>query len=338
MQTRPLVLLGGLLLALPAAFAHSSSPGLPKTYCEDSSEWNVHDYGVPAEGVLISNLRDGNTVGDCNADTVFPDYDGHLEWAVGGAWLLVQGGDGVSSGTIACYGGEGHHPEFGPITVTDNAFASTIPFTVAADTVSFVPPVGPDCGDFENDVAATCISTCFVTFAPGPDGAYQVFVGDVSSPSVSGGHVETPGASGGTIPVLAHPGFIGIQRSTGGSYFFSGSPDLACMDMVASIPVSPGMSIWGPNPEVRCVISTPGVSVCNSVTAGAGGPSSGTGVVLVTSSCLGGLSVTASYSLSGVAVGATSTLPHGYVPWTCAVDDAAATGLVGYSVFCQVNA
>ena len=175
-----LLALAAALLAAPLALAHNPA-GTPKNYCEDPSEWNVHDYGPLGTGSLIALGQDGNILGDCNGDTIPADYDGHVEWALGGGWLSVDSGDGATSGTIFCYGEVGHHPVFGPITVDDVVFGQTVPFTVGAD-------VDPGCGDFITDVHQDCVGTCFVTFPPGPDGAYVVYVGPVGV----AGHITSP--------------------------------------------------------------------------------------------------------------------------------------------------
>lgn len=194
-----------LLIALalataPFAYAHEPA-GTFKNYCEDPSEWGTHDY-VVAVGFATFLPQDGNIGGDCDGDTVPADYDGHVEWAAGGSWLSVNSGDGATGGSLACYGEEGHHPDFGPFTVTDFVLGRTLPFRVESDTASLVPPTDPTapaCGDFQTDASTLCVDTCIVTFPPGLDGVYYVFVGDVVSGAVGTlGHVSSGGGFTGT--------------------------------------------------------------------------------------------------------------------------------------------
>ncbi len=181
-----LIGLGVVLVATPLAGAHlDGTKGYPKPYCEIGVDTLVHDYGPVASGELLSDFMDGN-VQDCNADLVFGDFDAHSEFARGGAWMLVVSGDG-NYGTLACFGEEGHHPSYGPFVVDDLVLLDTATMRIAVDTVSLIPtpPGQPDCGDLQTDVEATCVGSCSVTFPPGIDGAYSVFVtGTV-------GHVST---------------------------------------------------------------------------------------------------------------------------------------------------
>ena len=200
------------LLATPLAYAHiGGTRGPPKPYCEDTPDWQVHDYGPPATGTAIGGYSDGN-VDDCDGDfnpndpwcvaeevarqdlngdgqvCEKADFDGHREWAWGGAWLLADDGDSNTYGATACYGEAPHHPYYGPIWVWDESVWNGVQFDVGADYT----PV--DCGDFIDDVSATCIGVCSVTFPPGRDGAYHVFVTGTS------GHVCTSYAWSYTSP------------------------------------------------------------------------------------------------------------------------------------------
>ena len=190
---RPIhLLLSASLLALPFALAHDPA-GTPKNYCEEPAwDWQVHDYAPPATGLYRSAPQDGNILFDCNGDGTPADYDGHQEWALGGAMLSVYTGDGLSSGSLVCYGEVGHHPEFGTIGVTDLVFgAAVVPFWVSADHFSVIPPTSwEDCGDFEAEVSVGCIGFCSVSFPPGRDGAYHVCVGDPLGVATQG-HVVT---------------------------------------------------------------------------------------------------------------------------------------------------
>lgn len=200
MSKLKLIGLGVVLAAAPLVSAHlDGTMGYPKPYCEVTDKW-VHDYGPVASGRLLSDLTDGN-VQDCDGDFdptnpfdwaeevaredldedgdvhELMDFDGHSEFARGGAWLLVISGDGTY-GSEACFGESGHHAYYGPIGVEDLVFGAGATFHVAADTVSIVPtpPGEPSCGDLQADEQTTCLSSCTVTFVPGIDGAYAVFV------------------------------------------------------------------------------------------------------------------------------------------------------------------
>jgi hypothetical protein len=170
-----LMAIAAALMAAPAALAHDP-PGTLKNYCEDPAEWNTHDYGPPATGIFIALGQDGNIAGDCNEDGVPADYDLHIEWAIGGAWLTV--------GTVPdCNSETGHHPRFGPIRVDDAVNGNTQAFTVASDFINRAPvPDQPDCGDFESDESTDCVGSCSVTFPEGLDGTYQVYVGAFTFP------------------------------------------------------------------------------------------------------------------------------------------------------------
>jgi hypothetical protein len=239
----------------PLVMAHDPA-GTPKNYCEvGSAEWSVHDYAPVASGVLIYGNEDGNLGGDCDnsglgfepgtpcvgfedpadpltffvglcdsqLDLPAADWDGHNEFAFGGAWLLVNSGDGTynaaGSGTIYCFGAEGHHSEFGPVSVVDAVLGAGATFTVAADSVDTVGSVDPSqasgCGDFESDNSVDCVGTCTwteITFPAGLDGAYVVYVqgtmghvdGNGGEPSVgtaSSCHVNSGDCSKGACRV-----------------------------------------------------------------------------------------------------------------------------------------
>ena len=234
-----LVTLAAALLVAPMALAHYPM-GTPKYYCEPVSEWDVHDYGPPATGLRLAGFVDGNVVGDCDysgisftpnspcvgfedpadplslygglCDTGYPiaDYDGHSEFAFGGAVLLVESGTGVhnpaGSGSLYCYGEPGHHPSFPRVIAADHVYGTLITYTVGADYgpsgthSGYEYEVGPrkptappeamvfddSCGDGLVDAWHTydfgwsaCLywGTCSpVEFPPGLDGAYYVFV------------------------------------------------------------------------------------------------------------------------------------------------------------------
>lgn len=210
-----------ILLAIPVAQPHyalhkGEIPGNLDTHCEDTAqEITDHDYGLPAHGAILFGFVDGNRE-DCDGDfdETDPfcwveevaredvdddthtcqrfDYDGHSEYAQGGAWLLVQTGDD-SGGSMACFGEVGHHPTFGPFHVVDLTLGTSVPFLVAADHTNGIGAMSRDCGDAIEDVYAICTGGCHVSFSPGLDGAYHVYVGDGTSGQLgTQGHVCSP--------------------------------------------------------------------------------------------------------------------------------------------------
>jgi hypothetical protein len=182
------------LLAAPFTGAHSEGGG--RNYCEDPSEWQSHDYGYGTGGLIVSNGADGNIAGDCDGDGVPADFDGHIEFAYGGAYLSA--GDSPS-----CNSERAHHPRFGPFSVSDLVNGETVSFFVAADFINAVPPTdpaAPNCGDLQMDKATLCVGTCTVTFPEGLDGMYVVFVGSLDGSVTTSGHVATPeGSPGGAL-------------------------------------------------------------------------------------------------------------------------------------------
>jgi hypothetical protein len=217
-----LIAIAAALMVAPLALAHDPA-GTYKTYCEPAGEWDTHEYAPPATGVLLQGYEDGN-LDDCDGggnDVIVvvngpcppgyeeflhipgppvdvricikrtADFDGHAEYARGGAWILVETGAGVPSsdpnvgaGTEYCYGDEGHHTAFGSVQVIDvSTLANTAEFTVASDTIDLTG-VGEGCGDFESDNGSTFVGgsascsggSCTVTFGAGLDGSYQVYV------------------------------------------------------------------------------------------------------------------------------------------------------------------
>lgn len=198
------------LMMAPFAYAHNpghplaTPDGTPKLYCEPIQEWSVHDYGAPE---FLSRNGDGN-VEDCDnsgglgapvvqsghpcptgyspvyeapgvvicAILILADYDGHAEFATGGAWLYVCdaacGPSGTGPGAIECFGDAAHHGTH--VTVWDQLLGPAA-FTVAADHLVRTFPSDP-CGDFESDISQACVGSCGIPFGTGPDGSYQVYV------------------------------------------------------------------------------------------------------------------------------------------------------------------
>lgn len=213
MLVRNILGIAAVLVAAQFAYAHDSAPGTPDPTCEVGTDWFDHDYGPLAVGVYNFMPADGN-LEDCdgdfnptdpfcwaewlagedlNGDTYVCeplDFDGHVEFAQGGATLPVDSGDGVTFGTLLCLGMEGHHPAFGPFTVTDLALGGTVPFMVGVDTVD-TSGLGDPCGDGLVDAFSDCVGACTVTFPPGLDGMYYVNVGTPTTPGTQG-HVSSP--------------------------------------------------------------------------------------------------------------------------------------------------
>jgi hypothetical protein len=209
MQTRLILAFALVLAAAPLAYAHDPA-GIPKNYCESLSEWNTHEYGPGGPGFVLAFFMDGNMVGDCSGgstinpgvpclgidpadplnsvlvglcgseiDPPIADYDGHSEYAVGGAWILSCPSDcgPLGGGTLECFGEEAHHASFGPFEVYD-AVLGTGGGTVWVAT-DWTNPVDADpCGDLVSDTwvgFAPSSCPCYVTFLAGLDGSYWVY-------------------------------------------------------------------------------------------------------------------------------------------------------------------
>jgi hypothetical protein len=250
-----LVSLVAVLLATPMVTAHDPA-GTPKNYCEPQAEWLVHDYGAPASGGLVLGNEDGNLAGDCDPGFTPPqpyvdvdpadplasdagytgfnppaaDWDGHGEYALGGAWLLVETGNGepsadpaVGAGTAWCFGAEGHHPSFGPFGVEDVILGSGVSFSVASDTQDLTG-TGEGCGDFENDESADGVGYLdSVTFPPGLDGAYVVHVQGTA------GHVQAKAGPDPPTPQSVFPATITISWAPAmGSAASISAPGIDC--------------------------------------------------------------------------------------------------------------
>lgn len=181
-----LLTIGAALLLAPAAFAHVPGAslmgvaGTPKDYCEDAwGDTSVHEYGPPADGITLFLDTDG-AVGPCpyGATVGAPLFDGHFEWAQGGAHLVA----GDSAQAAACGWPYPDHAVFPTIAVFDLVLspqAIPVAFTVAADTANNLPPIdpsAPNCGDLEADLSGECLDACIPLFPPGLDQTYLVYV------------------------------------------------------------------------------------------------------------------------------------------------------------------
>ena len=144
--------------------------GVPKTICETAfDDTGTHVYGAPSSGFLITLGLDGAVPPCPYGDTT---WDGHYEFAVGGAWLQAA--------ASVCTDAYADHTPGSLIHVYDQALTragSSISFSVYSDTLNNNPvPEDPDCGDFESDYGVDCVDACVPGFPPGIDGSYQVYV------------------------------------------------------------------------------------------------------------------------------------------------------------------
>ena len=159
---------------------HVTAPPCPSQCGSGDATWLVHSYvssAASASETFLGPPIDAN-VADCDGDGLLFDYDGHSEFAHGGAWILASEGDGLTEGASVCFGEPAHHSAYGPFVVNDMALGPAS-FTVAADVVNLIGPdpiTGLDCGDMESDQGSECVGSCMVTFPPGRDGSYQVYV------------------------------------------------------------------------------------------------------------------------------------------------------------------
>lgn len=173
------LLAAAVLATSPMAFGHvNGGPyGTPKPYCENiTMDTNSHDYtalGGTAKFYPLAGPFDGN-VNDCDFDGMPLDFDGHSDFAVGGAFLLATDTPPVGNGATACYGESPHHPMFPNVWVFDHLIPFGIMFIVAADSDLIL---GNFCGDGVADIdTGYCFDHCQPTFPAGLDGAYYVFV------------------------------------------------------------------------------------------------------------------------------------------------------------------
>jgi len=158
------MMIGLIALALIAPVAIAHTPPGPKNFCESSNDWSEHDF-VAGNGHLLwgSPLQDGNLLGDCNGDTVPGDYDGHLEFAVGGGYLAAANGGvyasgpwlGASWGSVACLGENADHTPATEVSVSATGTGGAVGFSVTSDYARDAVPADTDpqtgaqtiCGD-----------------------------------------------------------------------------------------------------------------------------------------------------------------------------------------------
>lgn len=262
------------LVVAPFAVAHEPR-GTPKNYCEPGWETSVHEYGPPATGVLIYGDEDGNLLADCSGMGIVGDWDGHTEFALGGARILA------GWEALDCYGAEPHHDAYGPFTVDDLLLGYGATFTVASDTVDLLGGSAGPCGDFEEDMSTDCVGTCTVTFPPGLDGAYLIYVqGTQGHVIASGGGGAGSVARGGPL-TLASGGGMAFANA-GGAPSVEAAPGWDCEG-----PFFSG-SVW----EIQCspflLAARADAILCINPYAIAGGTAVSFGTASVSTSCADG--------------------------------------------------
>lgn len=163
--------LAATLAAAPLAFAHDNGIGAPKGWCETPADVHIHEYATTVWPLWVISA-DGS-VGPCGGGGL---QDGHAEYGFAGTYLLgcasACGMWGLGEGSLACHGAPPDHAPLTPIKVVDAALTPAgvgVRFTVIAD-------MGPNCGDFDADMAMECVDVCTPFFGPGASGAYEVLV------------------------------------------------------------------------------------------------------------------------------------------------------------------
>ena len=197
------MLIAAVLVAGPLTQAHDGGTGQPKSWCE-SYGWDTprHEYATGTgfllldsrlamphwwddwdiEEPLLVHLPGDGSVPPCPyGDTT---WDGHDEFAIGGAWLQAA--------QSPCTEAYADHTPGTLILVSDavlTPLGSDVAFSVYADTLNNDPvPSEPNCGDFESDYGIDCVNQCAPGFPPGLDGTYQVYVSGFN------GHIYAEGA------------------------------------------------------------------------------------------------------------------------------------------------
>ena len=157
------IFLALLVLALlaPAGLAHTP-PG-PKNFCESPPDWSTHDYWTQGGvGRVILGPYDGNGT-SCSHTSIVPEYDGHLEFAIGGAYLAADNGGvyasgpwaGASWGSQACFGEDADHTPMTTIYITDLVTGGSVGMDITSDYARDAVPADTDpttgaqtiCGD-----------------------------------------------------------------------------------------------------------------------------------------------------------------------------------------------
>lgn len=157
------------LASIPFTTAHEPV-GAPREECDATAgQLETHEYG-PNNGFTLLLPTDGS-LPPCASGT---NWDGHYEFASGGAWLLAD-----EAGATTCFGTIADHSPFPFVQVHDALLGDAVVFSVYADALNNVPPLDPaepDCGDYESDYGVWCEGSCSIGFPPGLDGSYQVYV------------------------------------------------------------------------------------------------------------------------------------------------------------------
>lgn len=199
MRTMFALTLSAALAAFPYVLAHDGGLGLPKAYCE-WDDTRIHEYSVglvagqagwqsdyyvrdftlgesvdhsdaDAARRTIEDLQDGAST-FCRTDESHVG-DGHYEFAVGGAVLLV---DSLSE---RCWGTYADHTRDNPIRVVDASGTSTA-FRIGVDHLDNAAPLSAGetyCGDMETDRYVDCVDSCDPMLLPASlDGSIQVYV------------------------------------------------------------------------------------------------------------------------------------------------------------------
>ena len=187
------MLLVATLAAGRTTVAHEAQTGQPKLDCEGPDDTWIHEYET-GTGFMLIGPRSSATAPRIQATFVPPadgsippcpygdtTWDGHHEFAYGGAWLQA-------AHSVCAESYPDHFP--GTLVWVYDSFlgglGSDVAFSVYADWLDNDPLQSePTCGDFESDYGMDCINICAPGFPPGLDGSYQVYVSGTT------GHVYT---------------------------------------------------------------------------------------------------------------------------------------------------
>ena len=272
-MTKWLVLLA--LTLAPLSAAHDGGVGAPKTHCETpGSDTGHHEYGPPGTGFVIFLGLDGAIPPCPYGDTT---WDGHIEFAFGGAWLQAS--------PSLCTEAYADHTPGAFISVYDaflTAFGSDVAFSVYADTLNNDPiPSEPNCGDFESDYGVDCVNNCAPGFPPGLDGSYQVYVSGTT------GHIYDGSGSNYTVLHSLIPGGPTFRSVRGAAPVMTVPPSVVCTDVIPWTGGTGPSGTW----EVSCTSATPNFDICRDSSinvylySGTGSIRGGVGCGAVSASC-----------------------------------------------------